>query len=80
MPKPVLKKSIKKIDEKPTKKIVLKENKKLDLILPKKKPLIAGSKKVEKTKKSKYYNKKDFALAKKAILEMKQAKKGFHFG
>ena len=74
LPKPVLKKSIKKIDEKPTEKIVLKKNKKLDLILPKKKPLIAGSKKIETAKKSKYYNKKDFALAKKAILEMKQAK------
>ncbi len=74
LPKPVLKKSIKKLDEKPTEKIVLKKNKKLDLILPKKKPLIAGSKKIETAKKSKYYNKKDFALAKKAILEMKQAK------
>jgi len=74
LPKPVLKKSIKKLDEKPTEKIVLKKNKKLDLILPKKKPLIAGSKKIEIAKKSKYYNKKDFALAKKAILEMKQAK------
>ena len=29
---------------------------------------------MEYTEKSKYYNKKDFALAKKAILEMKQAK------
>ena len=40
-----------------------------------KKPLIAGTKKLEKletTKKSKYYNKKDFALAKKAVSEMKQ--------
>ena len=74
LPKPVPKKSIKKLDEKPTEKIVLKKNKKLDLILPKKKPLIAGSKKIETAKKSKYYNKKDFALAKKAILEMKQAK------
>ncbi len=74
LPKPVLEKTIKKIDKKPTEKIILKESKKLDLILPKKKPLIAGSKKIETAKKSKYYSKKDFALAKKAILEMKQAK------
>ena len=50
LPKPVLKKSIKKLDEKPTEKIVLKKNKKLDLILPKKKPLIAGSKKRDSKK------------------------------
>ncbi len=74
LPKPIPKKLIKKIDKKTTEKKVLKEGKKLDLILPKKKPLIAGSKKVETVKKSKYYSKKDFALAKKAILEMKQAK------
>ncbi len=74
LPKPIPKKLIKKIDKKNTEKKVLKEGKKLDLILPKKKPLIAGSKKVETVKKSKYYSKKDFALAKKAILEMKQAK------
>ncbi len=74
LPKPIPKKLIKKIDKKTTEKKVLKKGKKLDLILPKKKPLIAGSKKVETVKKSKYYSKKDFALAKKAILEMKQAK------
>ena len=74
LPKPIPKKLIKKIDKKTTEKKVLKEGKKLVLILPKKKPLIAGSKKVETVKKSKYYSKKDFALAKKAILEMKQAK------
>ena len=50
--------------------------KKIGLILPKKKPLIAGTEK-QKTvdlKKSKYYSKKDFALAKKALTEMKQSK------
>ena len=46
----------------------------MGIILPKKKPLIAGSKKKDTVKKSKYYSKKDFAIAKKAILEMKQAK------
>ncbi len=40
----------------------------------KKKPLIAGSKNNEITKKSKYYSKKDFEIAKKAISEMKQNK------
>ena len=39
----------------------------------KKKPLIAGSKKKAKRKISKYYKKKDFNLAKKAISEMKKA-------
>ena len=33
-----------------------------------------GLKEIDSAKKSKYYNKKDFALAKKAISEMKQAK------
>ena len=36
--------------------------------------MIAGVKKDDPVKKSKYYNKKDFALAKKALSEMKQAK------
>jgi len=73
LPKPVTKKIIKKEEEKPEKKVV---KKKIDLgiILPKKKPLIAGSVKTDTAKKSKYYNKKDFALAKKAISEMKQGK------
>ena len=49
--------------------------KNIDFILPKKKPLIAGSIKPDTSaKKSKYYNKKDFEIAKKAISEMKQAK------
>ncbi len=74
LPKPVNKKIIKKEEKKPEKKIVKKEKKDLGIILPKKKPLIAGSVKTTKTKKSKYYNKKDFALAKKAISEMKQGK------
>ena len=46
----------------------------IGIILPKKKPLIAGVKKDDPVKKSKYYSKKDFALAKKALSEMKQAK------
>ena len=58
---------------------ILKKNcqkkKKNEIILPKKKPLIAGSIKPDTSaKKSKYYSKKDFSLAKKAITEMKKAK------
>ena len=74
LPKPVTKKIIKKEEEKTEKKVVKKEKKILGIILPKKKPLIAGSVKTDTAKKSKYYNKKDFALAKKAISEMKQSK------
>ena len=54
-------------------KIVEEKNNKSKLLIPKKKPLIAGSKKVKDVKISKYYNKKDFSLAKKAISEMKKA-------
>ncbi len=69
-----------KITETETKKkskeknIVLNEDKKRKLILPKKKPLVAGSKKAADVKISKYYNKKDFNLANKAIAEMKKAR------
>ncbi len=73
LPKPVTKKAIEKNKE-PKKEIKLKAEKDLDIILPKKKPLIAGTKKTDTAKKSKHYNKKDFEIAKKAILEMKQAK------
>ena len=48
--------------------------KKVGFIIPKKKPLIAGSKKTSNIKISKFYNKKDFDLADKAISEMKKAK------
>jgi soluble lytic murein transglycosylase len=70
LPKPI-KKSEKKIVEE---KVVVKKEKKTGLILPKKKPLIAGIEKAEEIKISKYYNKKDFSLAKKAISEMKKSK------
>ena len=78
LPKPLVKKVIKEKKKKETEeKTVVKKEKNLGIILPKKKPLIAGTKKLEKletAKKSKYYSKKDFALAKKAVSEMKQAK------
>ena len=70
LPKPLKKVETKQIEEK---SIVKKEIKK-GFILPKKKPLIAGSKKTADIKISKYYSKKDFALAKKAISEMKKAR------
>ena len=75
LPKPIIKKEIKKEPEIVEKKVTEKKNKNIDLILPKKKPLIAGTtKKSDTLRKSKYYSKKDFAIAKKAISEMKQAK------
>jgi len=70
LPKPVKKTETKTKKE----KIIVKKEKKSKFILPKKKPLIAGSKKTAKRKISKYYKKKDFNLAKKAISEMKKAK------
>ena len=74
LPKPIPKKITEEIEKKPEGEIKLKAEKDLGIILPKKKPLIAGTKKTNTAKKSKYYNKKDFEIAKKAISEMKQAK------
>jgi len=70
LPKPIKETEKKVVKE----KNVTKTKKKIGLILPKKKPLIAGSEKVKDVKISKYYNKKDFSLAKKAISEMKKAR------
>jgi len=70
-----LPKPIKNIETKQTKEqIIIKKEKKIGTILPKKKPLIAGSKSTKEIKISKYYSKKDFNLAKKAISQMKKAK------
>ncbi len=74
LPKPIPKKIVEEIEKKPEGEKKLKTEKKLGIILPKKKPLIAGTKKTDTAKKSKYYSKKDFEIAKKAISEMKQAK------
>ncbi|MDA9745298.1 lytic transglycosylase domain-containing protein [Candidatus Pelagibacter sp.] len=63
-----------------TEDIAQKNNKKknnLGIILPKNKPLMIAKKKVEKKDKkikSKYYNKKDFEIAKKAISFMEKRK------
>ena len=70
LPKPVQRTETKKIEE----KSIVKKEKKSGFILPKKKPLIAGSKKTKEVKISKYYNKKDFSIADKAISEMKKKK------
>ena len=69
LPKPIKETVNKEIE----KKTVVQKQKINGLILPKKKPLIAGTKKKSEVKISKYYSKKDFSLAKKAISEMKKA-------
>mgnify|MGYP000004217618 FL=1 len=58
------------------KKIVTKEfkEKKLSFKVPKKKPTVAGVTTRKNIKISKYYSKKDFGLAKKAISEMQKSK------
>ena len=58
------------------KKVVVKEikEKKLSFKIPKKKPSVAGVTTTKNIKISKYYSKKDFSLAKKAISEMKKSK------
>ena len=69
LPKPIQNNEIEKIEE----KTIVKTDLKIDFILPKKKPRIADIEKKSDVKISKYYNKKDFNLAKKAISEMKKA-------
>ncbi len=73
--KPIPKPLVKKETEPKQEKIVENKKDKKETILPKKKPLVAG-KSIQKNdvKKSKFYSKKDFSYAKKAISEMKQAK------
>ena len=76
--KPIKKpKETKNIEVKETKLSEIKEvkkDKKLSFKIPKKKPSIAGLTKSRSVKISKYYSKKDFNLADKAISEMKKAK------
>ncbi len=54
-------------------KISKKDIEKPKYILPKKKPIIAGKDKTFKIAKSKFYSKKDFSIAKKALSEMKKS-------
>ncbi|MDC3031058.1 lytic transglycosylase domain-containing protein [Candidatus Pelagibacter sp.] len=67
--KPTILKKVKK-------KVVVKEikEKKLSFKIPKKKPSVAGVTTTKNIKISKYYSKKDFGLAKKAISEMQKSK------
>ena len=68
LPKPVIKNQIEE-----EKKIEPEIPKVAGIILPKKKPVIAGKKSLETVKKSKFYSKKDFTIARKAFSEMKKA-------
>ncbi len=63
-----------KIDETIVKKELVLKEKKLSFKIPKKKPIIAGTGTTENIKISRYYSKKDFGLAKKAISEMQKSK------
>ena len=74
LPKPIPEKIVEEIKKKPEGEIKLKAEKDLGIILPKKKPLIAGTKKTDTAKKSKYYNKKDFEIAKKGYFRNETSK------
>ena len=54
-------------------KVVKKESFNVKLLIPKKKPLITGTQVKVKIDKSKFYSKKDFSIAKKALSEMKKS-------
>ena len=62
----------KKIEKVKTEKKQEKKSKVAELILPKKKPITINTEKIKTVNKSKYYNKKDFELAKKAISKMEK--------
>ena len=70
LPKPTKNKVKVKVD---VVKVEKKEKTKTIFIIPKKKPLIAKVNKKIKKKKSQFYSKKDFSIAKKAISEMKKS-------
>ncbi len=63
-----------KIEEVIVKKELVLKEKKLSFKIPKKKPTVAGASTVKNIKISRYYSKKDFGLAKKAISEMQKSK------
>ncbi len=63
-----------KIEEVIVKKELVLKEKKLSFKIPKKKPTVAGISSAMNIKISRYYNKKDFGLAKKAISEMQKSK------
>ena len=68
--KPLKKPNKKQVKE----KSIVKINKTFNFLIPKKKPTIVGAKKAENIKISKYYSKKDYSLAKKAISEMEKGR------
>jgi len=63
-----------KIEEVIVKKELVLKEKKLSFKIPKKKPTVAGISSAMNIKISKYYSKRDFGLAKKAISEMQKSK------
>ena len=73
-------KPLKKPKKKESTKVKVKKitptikEKKISFKIPKKKPVIVGIKTSKDVKISKYYSKKDFGIAKKAISEMKKSK------
>ena len=68
-------KPLKKPKDKKNEKITKTDkDKQFNFSIPKKKPVIAGTNKAKSIKISKYYDKKDFSLAKKAISEMERGK------
>ncbi len=71
--KPSKKKEV-KIEELVVKKELVLKEKKLTFKIPKKKPTVAGLSTSMNIKISKYYNKRDYGIAKKAISEMQKSK------
>ncbi len=71
--KPLKTKEI-KIEEVIVKKELILKEKKLSFKIPKKKPTVAGISSAMNIKISRYYSKRDFGLAKKAISEMQKSK------
>ena len=63
-----------KIEEVIVKKELVLKEKKLSFKIPKKKPTTVGTSTAKNIKISRYYSKKDFGLAKKAISEMQKSK------
>ncbi len=72
--KPKKTENIKIVEKKVLKNKKIKEEKKLSFKIPKKKPSIAGLTKSRSVKISKYYSKKDFNIARKAISEMQKSR------
>ena len=71
--KPSKKKEV-KIEEVVVKKELVLKEKKISFKIPKKKPTVAGLSTSMNIKISKYYNKRDYGIAKKAISEMQKSK------